>query len=80
LSALDRRRRSELPLFADSFVIIEQDRIEDGEVRWQTFGMVRGVLLLIFAHTSENWDSIVRIITARKATPKERHRYKNQNG
>jgi uncharacterized protein len=66
--------------FRDPFRVTVQDRIEGNEIRWQTFGMVRGVMLLMVAHTSDDWDSIVRIITARKATPKERRRYEIENG
>jgi uncharacterized protein len=55
------------------------DRIEDGEQRWQTIGMVSGLVLIIVGHTY--WDDedeeVVRIITARKATRKERRDYEN---
>lgn len=37
--------------FADPFQLVEQDRIENGEHRWQTIGMVDGRLLLLVAHT-----------------------------
>ena len=49
-----------------------QDREVDGEERWQTTGMVDGLLLLLVAHTifDEDGDEIVRIISAREATPK----------
>ena len=53
------------------------DRIENGEERWQTLGMVGNVLLLLVAHTfAEQEDKeVVRIISARKATRKERQKY-----
>ena len=38
-------------VFADPFSLSEQDRIEDGEHRWQTLGLVEGCLLLLVAHT-----------------------------
>lgn len=64
--------------FLDPFAIVEQDRIENGEVRWQTLGMVGGALLLLVAHTigdGEDGAEIVRIISARRATRIERRRY-----
>ena len=63
--------------FADPFALVEQDRIEGGELRWQTLGLVGGVALLLVAHTvrSEAEDEIIRIISARKASRKERERY-----
>lgn len=65
-------------VFADPFAIIKQDRIEDGECRWQTLGIADGYLLLLVAHTVQDDESgieIIRIISARRADPKERKRY-----
>ena len=64
-------------VFDDPYALAEQDRVEDGEVRWQTIGMVEGVVVLLVGHTvqEEESDEIIRIITARKATRKERERY-----
>jgi uncharacterized DUF497 family protein len=63
-------------VFADPYALTEQDRIEAGELRWQTIGLVGGVVLLV-AHTirDEGADEIIRIISARKATRKECQRY-----
>ncbi len=61
------------------------ERIENGEERWQCFGLVDGVLLLMVAHTvGEKYADgelieTIRIITARKATPRERRRYESEN-
>ncbi|WP_375707754.1 BrnT family toxin, partial [Bartonella sp. AA1HLJMS] len=33
-------------VFADPFAMVKQDRIENGEYRWQTLGLVDGFLLL----------------------------------
>jgi uncharacterized protein len=57
--------------------ITEQDRIEGGEYRWQTLGMVEGNLLLLVAHVDRDEDDVpvVRIVSARVATPKERRHY-----
>ncbi len=70
--------------FADPFAFTEQDRIEGGEQRWQTLGLVEGYVLLLVAHTireeEENGQpiEIVRIISARRATRKERIRYEQE--
>ncbi len=56
------------------------DRIVDDEERWQTLGMIAGVVLIV-AHTWKHDDDgeVIRVIFARKATPRERRAYaKNQ--
>jgi uncharacterized DUF497 family protein len=68
--------------FADPCHLAEQDRIENGERRWQTIGMVDGPLLLLVAHTvgeDKNDAEIIRIISARRADPKERKRYEQNH-
>ncbi|MEI6067619.1 MAG: BrnT family toxin [Methylococcaceae bacterium] len=64
-------------IFADPFALTSQDRIENGEYRWQTIGLVDGCLFLLVAHTLEenNNTEIIRIISARRADSKERKRY-----
>ncbi len=71
-------------VFDDPFHLSEQDRIEDGEERWQTLGRVGGVTLLLVAHTVTQEDpgegsgelvEVIRIISARKAEKHERKRY-----
>jgi uncharacterized protein len=65
-------------VFADPFAVTEQDRIENGECRWQTVGLVEGHLILLVAHTvrdDEDGSEVIRIISARRAEPKERKRY-----
>ena len=69
-------------VFRDPLQVSLQDRIEDGEERWQTFGMVRGVLLVMVAHTVREKDqaeTVVRIISARRADRKERRFYEEEN-
>ena len=72
-------------VFLDPLYVSVRDRIEDGEFRWQTIGMVEDLLLLTVAHTvrEENEGTpidIFRIISARVATRKERRRYESENG
>ena len=64
-------------VFADPYALTEQDRIEGGELRWQTIGAVGGFVLLMVAHTvrDEGEDEIIRIISARKAVRKECKHY-----
>jgi hypothetical protein len=65
-------------VFDDPFAVSVQDRIENGEQRWQTIGMASGCLLLLVAHTVRFEDKgieIVRIISARRVDRKERRRY-----
>jgi len=70
-----------LRVFSDPLAFSHQDRIEGGEQRWQTLGMADGVLLLLVAHTVLNLDDgeVIRIISARMATRKERHDYEQKN-
>jgi uncharacterized DUF497 family protein len=64
-------------VFADPYALIEQDRVEGDELRWQTIGLAGGVVLLLVAHTlrDEGPDEIIRIISARRAVGKEVKRY-----
>jgi len=68
-------------IFADPFALSEQSGVEAGELRWRTLGVVEGYLLLLVAHTTsdqmENGQplEIIRIISARAASKRERHRY-----
>jgi len=76
-----------LRVFADPFALSEQDRVEEGEPRWQTIGLVEGRLLLLVAHTvREDGDDetgeevdVIRIISARKADRRERRRYEDES-
>jgi uncharacterized DUF497 family protein len=53
-----------------------QDRLVDDEERWQTVGMIQGLIVLV-AHTylAEGEEEVIRIISARKATRAERRVY-----
>jgi uncharacterized protein len=66
-------------VFADPDALVDQDRIEGGELRWQTIGAVNGLLVLLVAHTVDfddhEPDETVRIISARRANRRERKRY-----
>lgn len=65
-------------VFSDPFQIMEQDRHVDGEERWQTIGSIENFTIVVVAHTirdNEQGIEVIRIISARKAEPYERHRY-----
>ena len=67
-------------VFNDPLAVSQQDRIENGEQRWQTIGMVGVCLLLLVAHTVRFEDEgieVVRIISARRVDRKERRRYEH---
>ena len=72
-------------VFRDPFHLSVQDRFEGGEERWQTIGIVGGIVLLMVAHTFREDDlnshsvEVIRIISARKATRLERRYYENEN-
>ncbi len=64
-------------VFLDPLALAYQDCIENGEHRWQTFGMVEGCLLLLVAHTVRHDEDgeVIRIISARRADKKEKKHY-----
>src|SRR5947199_3730383 len=62
-------------VFDDPFHISVQDREVDGEARWQTIGMVNGAHVLLVAHTVDEEAGLIRILSARKATRRERSIY-----
>ena len=64
-------------VFDDPLCVSERNRVEDGEQRWQTIGMIGDCLLLLVAYTVrfEGEGTVVRIISARRLDRKERRRY-----
>jgi hypothetical protein len=53
-----------------------QDRVVDDEQRWQTVGMIKGsIVLVVHTYRAEGEEEVIRIISARKATPAERRVY-----
>lgn len=63
-------------VFEDPHALSSKEREVDGEERWQTLGSLRGVLIVV-AHTyyEEYGEEVIRIISARKATPSQRRAY-----
>lgn len=66
-----------IAVFDDLDAIQEQDRVVDGEERWQTIGFIDGMYIALVAHTirDEDNEEIIRIISARRATTHEEKRY-----
>jgi uncharacterized DUF497 family protein len=64
-------------VFEDPHAISRLDRIEGGEERWQTLGLAGDIVVLLVAHTygEDDGEEVIRIISARKATPNERKIY-----
>jgi uncharacterized DUF497 family protein len=58
-------------VFLDPLNISRHDRIAEGEERWQTIGMVNGVLLILVAYTVIDEEEEV----ARRVTRQERKEY-----
>src|SRR6266446_2144009 len=63
-------------VFEDPRALSVQDRVVEGEERWQTVGMVSGTVLFV-AHTyrEQAGDEVIRLISARKAIAHERRAY-----
>jgi uncharacterized DUF497 family protein len=63
--------------FYDPHSIMEQDRVVDGELRWQTIGLVGDAAIVLVAHTVDEHgqEEVIRIVSARLADRKERRRY-----
>lgn len=65
-------------VFLDALHLSRQDRVENGELRWQTLGMVGDMVLMLVAHTWQHeasGEERMRIISARLATKLERKIY-----
>lgn len=68
-------------IFQDEFAVSEIDNFVEGEARWQTIGRLGETRILLVAHTvvEDGHGEIIRIISARPATPHERRRYEQNH-
>jgi uncharacterized DUF497 family protein len=68
-------------VFDDPFCVSIVERVEDGEERWHTIGMIEEIILIVVVHTYrvEGSDEVIRIISSRSATSHERKLYDNAN-
>jgi uncharacterized DUF497 family protein len=64
-------------VFADPFCLAIDDQMAGGEQRFWTIGRLENLTILVVVHTAreENDEEVIRIISARKATPRERRFY-----
>ena len=63
-------------VFDDRFVEKEVESDEHGEIRWKAVGQVGRLLVRVTYTTYEKEDAeVIRIISARKVTPRERRAY-----
>ena len=66
-------------VFEDPHAFFHQDRVDDisGEQRWHVIGFAGHLALLLVVHTvrEERGDEVIRLISARPATRKERRVY-----
>ena len=68
-------------VFLDPLHLSVQDRVANGEQRWQTLGQIGDVAVVLVAHTfteegpTDEPVEVIRIISARPATRRERTRY-----
>lgn len=69
-------------VFDDPDAILDRDRFEGGEYRWQTIELVNGVIMLTVAHTVRDGAGAetIHIISARRASRPERRRYEAEIG
>ena len=64
-------------VFDDPHHVSYVDSVVDGEVRWHTIGLREAVVLVLVVHTvrEKHGEEEIRIISARKASPRERTLY-----
>ena len=65
-------------VFDDPLAVTRFELNYDGEDRWQTLGMIGPVIVLV-VHTAPEDDRPGRIISARKATRRERKAYEESD-
>ena len=56
-------------VFEAPHVLVREDRVVDGEERWQALGLIGGAVIVLVAHTyhEEDGEEVVRLISAQKA-------------
>jgi uncharacterized DUF497 family protein len=64
-------------VFDDPCCVTFVERLTDGEERWHAIGSIENIIILVVVHTyrEEVPDEVVRIISARPATRRERKLY-----
>jgi uncharacterized DUF497 family protein len=64
-------------VFDDPYCVTFVDRVTHGEQRWHAIGSIENIIILVVVHTyrEEGTEEVVRIISARPATRRERKLY-----
>jgi hypothetical protein len=64
-------------VFEDPHVLTQRDPFAGDEERWVTLGVIGPASLLFVVHTwiERDQEEVIRIISARAATPREKRRY-----
>ena len=64
-------------VFSDPFCLTVPDRVIQGEQRFWTIGRIAKLAVVLVVHTvcDDDGEEIIRIISARKATPREQRFY-----
>ena len=68
-------------VFDDPCCVTFPERVVDGEQRWHAIGLIAGIVIIAVVHTYRLEESegkseeVVRIISARRATRREREIY-----
>lgn len=67
-------------VFLDPNMLCKFDRTKDGEQRWHAIGYIEQELVILMAYTArmQGEKDVIRIISARKASRKERKLYENE--
>ena len=68
-------------VFKDPNMVVREDRIIEGEQRWHAIGAVSALLLLVvhvYREDHQDGEEIIRIISAREASQRERRTYLQQ--
>ena len=68
-------------VFDDPHALADRDREVDDEERWLTVGVIDESIAVVVASTfrEEAGDDVIRIVSARKASPSERRAYEEGN-
>jgi uncharacterized DUF497 family protein len=62
-------------IFDDPNVVSYLDRVVDDEERWHTIGCAGGIVLVVHTSEEQHGEEKIRIVPARKASPRERALY-----
>jgi uncharacterized protein len=64
-------------VFDDPCCVTFVERVTDGEERWHAIGSIENIIILVVVHTyrQEVSDEVIRVISARPATRRERKLY-----